>query len=41
MDFNEIGWISVDWIDVAQDRDNCWAVAIAVMNRGGCGSLLE
>jgi hypothetical protein len=35
MDFKEMGWISVDWIDVAQDRDNCRAVAFAVMNRGG------
>jgi hypothetical protein len=31
----ELGWISVDWIDLAQDRNNCRAVVIAVMNRGG------
>ena len=34
MYFKEMGWVSVDWIDLAQDRDNCRAVAIAVMNRG-------
>jgi hypothetical protein len=28
----EIGWESVGWIDLAQDRDNWWVVVNAVMN---------
>jgi hypothetical protein len=31
MDLQEVGW-SMDWIDLAQDRDRCWALANAVMN---------
>jgi hypothetical protein len=31
-DFQEVGWMGVDWIDLAQDRDRCRAVVIAVMN---------
>jgi hypothetical protein len=23
IDLREIGWVGVDWIDVAQDRDQC------------------
>jgi hypothetical protein len=23
VDFREIGWDGVDWIDMAQDRDHC------------------
>jgi hypothetical protein len=23
MDFREIGWDGMDWIDLAQDRDSC------------------
>jgi hypothetical protein len=32
MDLQEVGWGSVDWIDMAQDRDRWWAVVSAVMN---------
>jgi hypothetical protein len=35
MDSKEMGLINVDWIDLAQDRNNCRAVAMAVMNRVG------
>jgi hypothetical protein len=32
MDIREIGWGSVDWIDLAQDRDRWRAVVNTVMN---------
>jgi hypothetical protein len=32
MDFQGVGWVGVDWIDLAQDRDRCRAVVNAVMN---------
>jgi hypothetical protein len=32
MDLREIGWGSVDWIQLAQDRDRWRAVVSAVMN---------
>jgi hypothetical protein len=32
MDFLEIGWGSVDWIGLAQDRDKRRALVNAVMN---------
>jgi hypothetical protein len=32
MDLREIGWVSVDWIQFAQDRDRCRAVVNTVMN---------
>jgi hypothetical protein len=32
MDFREIGWGSVDWIQMAQDRDRCLALVNTVMN---------
>jgi hypothetical protein len=32
MDLREIGWGSVDWIRLAQDRDRWRAVVSAVMN---------
>jgi hypothetical protein len=32
MDLGEIGWDSVDWIDLAQDRDQWRALVKAVMN---------
>jgi hypothetical protein len=32
MDLKEIGWCSVDWIDLAQDRDQWRALVTAVMN---------
>ena len=31
MDFKEIGCNGVDWIDLAQDMDNCRALVNAVM----------
>jgi hypothetical protein len=32
MDSQEVGWGGMDWIDLAQDRDRCWALVNAVMN---------
>jgi hypothetical protein len=32
MDFQEVRWLGMDWIDLAQDRDRCRAVVDAVMN---------
>jgi hypothetical protein len=32
MDLREIGWGSVDWIQLAQDRDWWWAFVNTVMN---------
>jgi hypothetical protein len=32
IDLREIGWIGLDWIDMAQDRDEWWALVNAVMN---------
>jgi hypothetical protein len=32
MDLREIGWDCMDWIDLAQDRDQWWALVNAVMN---------
>jgi hypothetical protein len=32
MDLREIGWGSVDWIQLAQDRDRWRAVVYTVMN---------
>jgi hypothetical protein len=32
MDLREIGWGSVDWILLAQDKDRCRAVVNTVMN---------
>jgi hypothetical protein len=32
MDLREIGWDGVDWIDLAQDRDQWRAVVNTVMN---------
>jgi hypothetical protein len=32
MDFREVGWRGVDWIDLAQDRDRWRAVVYTVMN---------
>jgi hypothetical protein len=33
MDLKEIGWVGVDWIHLAQDRDHWWAFLNKVMNR--------
>jgi hypothetical protein len=32
MDLREIGWDGVDWIDMAQDRDQCRAIVNTAMN---------
>jgi hypothetical protein len=32
IDFREIGWDGVDWIDLAQDRDQWGATVKTVMN---------
>jgi hypothetical protein len=32
MDLWEIGWEGVDWIHLAQDRDQWWAIVSTVMN---------
>jgi hypothetical protein len=32
MDFREVGWGGVDWIDLAQDRDRWRALVYTVMN---------
>jgi hypothetical protein len=32
MDLREIGWGVMDWIHLAQDRDQWWAVVNTVMN---------
>jgi hypothetical protein len=32
MDLREIGWDGMDWIDLAQDRDQCRALVHTVMN---------
>jgi hypothetical protein len=32
IDLQEVGWGGMDWIDLAEDRDRCWAVVNAVMN---------
>jgi hypothetical protein len=32
MDLREIGWGSVEWIQLAQDRDWWWALVNTVMN---------
>jgi hypothetical protein len=32
MDLREIGWVGIDWIDLAQDSDQWRALVNAVMN---------
>jgi hypothetical protein len=32
MDLKETGWEGVDWMHLAQDRDQWWAVVNMVMN---------
>jgi hypothetical protein len=32
MDLREIGWEGVNWIHLAQDRDQWWALVNTVMN---------
>jgi hypothetical protein len=32
MDLQEVGGGCGDWIELAQDRDRCWALVSAVMN---------
>jgi len=32
MDLQDVGWESMDWIDLAQNRDRWWALVNAVMS---------
>jgi hypothetical protein len=32
MDLREIGWGGMDWIELAQDRDQCTALVNTVIN---------
>jgi hypothetical protein len=32
MDLREVGWVGIDWINLAQNRDQCMAVLNMVMN---------
>jgi hypothetical protein len=32
MDLRDIGWVGMDWIDLAQDRDQWRALVSTVMN---------
>ena len=32
MDLRVVGCGEMDWIDLAQDRDRCWALVSTVMN---------
>jgi hypothetical protein len=32
MDLREVGWVGMDWIDLAQDRDQWKALVNVVMN---------
>jgi len=32
VDLQELEWIGMDWIDLAQDRGRLWALVNAVMN---------
>jgi hypothetical protein len=44
MYLREIGWGGMDWIDLAQDRDQWRAIVNTVMNLGGsikCWEILE
>jgi hypothetical protein len=34
MDLGEMGWGSVDWIDLAQDRDQWWTLGNMIINLG-------
>jgi hypothetical protein len=34
MNLQEVGWGSMDWIDLVQDMDKWWAVVNGVMNWG-------
>jgi hypothetical protein len=34
MDLREIGWEDVDWIHLAQDRNQWWTLGKTVMNFG-------
>jgi hypothetical protein len=38
---NEIGWGSMNWIQLAQDRDQWWALVNTVMNLGGLKNVVK
>jgi hypothetical protein len=40
MDLREIGWDGMDWIELAQDRDQWRSVVNTVMNSSGSLKLL-
>jgi hypothetical protein len=32
MDLQDVGCAGLDWVELAQDRDRCWALVNGVMN---------
>jgi hypothetical protein len=32
MDLQEVGWRGMDWVDLAQERDRCWALVNVIVN---------
>jgi hypothetical protein len=40
MDLREIGWDGIDWIDIAQDRDQ-WMVLVEPSGSIRCWKILE
>jgi phenylalanine-4-hydroxylase len=44
MDLQEVEYVDMDWIELAQDRDKWWTLVNAVMNLLGsikCGEFLD
>jgi hypothetical protein len=44
MDLQEVGWESMDWTDLAQDRDRWWALSKCGKESSGstkCGEFLD
>jgi hypothetical protein len=40
MDLRETGWVGMDWIELAQDRNQWRALVNTMMNLGTSGGLL-